>query len=108
MNAKHVHFIGIGGIGMSALARLYLHEGATVTGSDGVESENTKKLESEGATVLYEQVAENVTGSGSKPLPELVVYTEAMAADNPELVAARALDIRTINYFEALGEIANE
>ena len=88
---------------MSALARLYLHEGATVSGSDAVESENTKKLETEGATVLYDQKGENITDSMS-----LVVYTEAMPHSHPELEAAREKGIKTINYFEALGEIANE
>lgn len=103
MESKHIHFVGIGGIGMSALARLYLHEGATVSGSDAVESENTKKLETEGATVSYDQKGENITDGMS-----LVVYTEAMPHSHPELEAARAKGIKTINYFEALGEIANE
>ncbi len=102
---KHIHFIGIGGIGMSALARLYLHEGAVVSGSDASESDNTKKLASEGATVVYSQTADNIS---SRPDLELVVYTEAMPHDHPELVAAREAGVRTINYFEALGEVANE
>ncbi len=102
---KNIHFIGIGGIGMSGLARLYLHEGATVSGSDSTETQNTKKLITEGISVTYEQTAENIS---SRPELELVVYTEAMAGDHPELVAARGAGIRTVNYFEALGEIANE
>lgn len=88
---------------MSGLARLYLHEGAEVSGSDAVESELTRKLVEEGVAITYEQVAENILDG-----VELVVYTEAMAEDHPELVAAREKGIRTINYFEALGEIANE
>lgn len=100
---QHVHFIGIGGIGMSGLARLYLHEGAKVTGSDNAASENTKKLEAEGATVYYVQGPENITHE-----IDLVVYTEAMPADHPELAAARAAGIETINYFTALGRVANE
>ncbi|MFT5849307.1 MAG: UDP-N-acetylmuramate--alanine ligase [Patiriisocius sp.] len=102
---KKTHFVGVGGIGMSGLARLYLHEGATVSGSDMTETENTKKLEKEGVAISYEQVAENIS---SRSELELVVYTEAMAADHPELVAARNAGIRTVNYFEALGEVANE
>ncbi len=90
---------------MSGLARLYLHGGAKVSGSDSTESEITRKLEEEGIDITYNQVAENI--SSRKDL-ELVVYTEAMAQDHPELVAAREADIRTVNYFEALGEIANE
>ncbi len=102
-----IHFIGIGGIGMSGLARLYLHEGAIVSGSDVVESENTKKLEGEGAVISYKQTAENLTSKGSDPY-DLVVYTEAMPEAHPELVAAREAGVRTINYFEALAEVANE
>jgi len=100
-----IHFIGIGGIGMSGLARLFKYEGKEVSGSDSTETENTKKLITEGITVTYEQGAENIS---SRRNLELVVYTEAMAQDHPELVAAREDGIRTINYFEALGEIANE
>ena len=100
---KRIHFIGIGGIGMSGVARLFLHEGATVSGSDSQPSEITRALQEEGVKVVYEQVAENITDD-----MELVVYTEAMAADHPELVAARAAGIRTINYFEGLGEVANQ
>ncbi len=105
-----VHFIGIGGIGMSGLARFFKHEGKGVSGSDITETENTKKLIAEGIEVLYQQTAENIQNKGLDPLlmPDLVVYTEAVSQDNPELVAAREAGIRTINYFEALGEIANE
>lgn len=93
---------------MSGLARLFLHEGKTVSGSDSTETENTKKLITEGATISYEQTAANIQSKGSDPLLDLVVYTEAMRADHPELVAAREAGIRTINYFEALAMVANE
>lgn len=101
--SKHIHFIGIGGIGISGLARLYLHEGWQVSGSDAVKSANTEALAAAGAHVVYEQVATNIT-----PDIDLVVYTEAMAEDQPEILAARASGARMINYFEALGEIANQ
>lgn len=103
MKNKKVHFIGIGGIGMSGLARLYVHEGAEVFGSDAAETELTKKLVSEGMAVTYEQVAANITDD-----LDLVVYTEAMPANHPEVVAAREKGIKTVNYFAALGEIANQ
>ena len=103
MKDTRVHFVGVGGIGMSGLARLFVHEGATVSGSDAVETDNTKKLVEQGVGVTYDQGAENITDG-----IELVVYTEAMPHDHPELVAAREKGIRTINYFQALGEIANE
>lgn len=102
---KRVHFIGVGGIGMSGLARLYLHEGAEVSGSDAVETELTRKLAEEGIDVTYTQTADNIS---RRPGLQLVVYTEAMPHDHPEIVAAHEQGIRTINYFEALGEIANE
>ncbi|OIP76929.1 MAG: hypothetical protein AUK16_02865 [Parcubacteria group bacterium CG2_30_44_11] len=110
-NKKHIHFIGIGGIGMSGLARFWLHEGALVSGSDINKSELTKALEREGATVYYEQVPENIFGqreTSDVSRIDLVVYTEAMAHEHPELVAARERGIETINYFEALGRVANE
>ena len=88
---------------MSGLARLYLHEGATVTGSDAHESALTSKLEAEGIAVSYSQVPKNITDD-----IDLVVFTEAMSKDHPELVTAREKSIRTINYFEALSEVANE
>lgn len=103
-----VHFIGIGGIGMSGLARLFLHEGAQVTGSDVQKTVNTEKLEAEGVAVFYTQGPENLESKERSPLLDLVVYTEAMAEDHPELLRARELGIKTINYFEALGEVANE
>lgn len=102
---KKIHFIGIGGIGMSALARYYLHAGWQVSGSDIVVTANSEKLEAEGADVTYTQTADNIR---SRSDLELVVYTEAMAQDHPELVAAREHGIETINYFEALGRVANE
>lgn len=103
MNITKIHFIGIGGIGMSGLARLYLHERASVSGSDAVQTDNTDRLKTEGVQVVYEQVPENITND-----LDLVVYTEAMPHDHPELVAAREKSIRTVNYFEALGEVANQ
>ncbi len=109
MDSIHkIHFIGIGGIGMSGLARLFKHEGKEVSGSDIVETENTKKLIVEGIDVAYEQVAENIQGTSDVLCIDLVVYTEALRHDNPELVSARKSGIRTINYFEALSEVANE
>lgn len=102
-NQRHIHFIGIGGIGMSALARFYVHDGAVVTGSDRASSIVTEGLEALGVKVFYEQSASNVT-----PDIEMVVYTEAMTQDHPEMVAGRMLEVPMVNYFEALGQVANE
>ncbi len=103
MKDKHVHFIGIGGIGMSGLARLYKHEGAVVTGSDAHQTELTEALKKEGIPVTYEQVPDNITAD-----LDLVVYTEALPATHLELMTAREHTIRTVNYFTALGEVANQ
>ena len=100
---KKAHFIGIGGIGMSALARLFLHEKKVVSGSDRSASLITEALTREGIAVVIEQVKENIT-----PDIDLVVYTEAMPHDHEELVRSRELGITTVNYFDALGMVANE
>ncbi len=109
-STKHIHFIGIGGIGMSALARFWHHEGALVTGSDRDRSLVTEGLEALGIVINYDQ--NNTTIYSSNSVSEhpinLVVYTEAMAHDHPEMVAARALGVPMVNYFEALGQVANE
>lgn len=102
-DVKKAHFIGIGGIGMSGLARLFLHEGVAVSGSDRSPSSITEALVEEGVTYFPVQVKENI-GEGI----DLVVYTEAMPHDHEELVRARELNIPTMNYFEALGMVANE
>lgn len=99
---KQVHFIGIGGIGMSALARFFLHEGKKVSGSDRAPSAITDALEKEGATFFPSQVASNVT-----PDIDMVVYTEAMPHDHEEMAAAKALNVPMMNYFDALGQVAN-
>ncbi len=98
-----IHFIGIGGIGMSALARLFLHEGKEVSGSDRAPSEITGALEKEGVAFFGSQSAENITNA-----IDIVVYTEAMSADQPEMVAAKQLGVPMMNYFDALAMVANE
>lgn len=100
---KRVHFIGIGGIGMSGLARLFLREGKVVSGSDRAPSAITTALEEEGVQFLSSQVKENIVVG-----IDLIVYTEAMAHDHEEMMAARALQVPMVNYFEALGMVANE
>lgn len=104
---QKVHFIGIGGIGISGLARLCLYEGKTVSGSDIAVTENSKKLEEEGVFVRYEQNGD-LSPYGS---PDLVVYSDGVTEDTAgwvELEVARASGVETINYFEAVARIANE
>ena len=99
---KKIHFIGIGGIGMSALARYFLHEKKEVSGSDRVGSNITETLAKEGVEIHIPQVAENIS-----PEVDLIIYTEAMSKDQEEMVAARALGVPMVNYFEALGLVVN-
>ncbi len=95
-----VHLIGIGGIGVSALARYFLALGATVSGSDGQKSELTKDLENEGVIFKLGHTARAV-----KKNFDLVVYSAAISATNPELVAARRMGLRCLSYAEAIGEL---
>jgi len=100
--AKRIHMIGVGGIGMSALARLFLHEKKEVSGSDREVTPITCGLEALGIVFHDSQVAENITDD-----IDLVVYTEAIEKDNPEFLEAKKQGIPTMNYFEALGKAMN-
>lgn len=102
-DVKHIHFIGIGGIGMSALARFFLREGKQVSGSDRADSQITDALQKEGVKFFPQQLASNISSE-----IEMVVYTEAMSGEHEEMKAARALGVPMMNYFEALGLVANE
>ena len=100
--AKKIYLIGIGGIGMSALARFFVQEKKSVCGSDATPSVITEGLETLGIKIQYEQKEENIDDS-----TDLFVYSEAVSDDNPELRAARATGKPIINYFQALGLVAN-
>ena len=93
-----IHFIGIGGISMSSLAEILKSKGKTITGSDGVASNVTKALENIGIQVSIGQKAENIT-----PDTDLIVYTAAVREDNPELMAARASGIETVDRAALVG-----
>ena len=100
-NADKLHIIGIGGIGISALAFWALKEGKQVTGSDVADSALIKDLRSQGAMIEIGHRAENYGND-----VELVLYTEAIDfKTNPEYSRAKELDIRTMSYFQALAEI---
>ena len=92
-----VHFIGIGGIGLSALARLLNFDGHEVSGSDMKSSPITKELINEGIKVSCPQESKNI----SKDL-DLVIYSAAVTDENPELIEARLKQIRTLSRKEAL------
>ena len=82
-----VHFIGIGGIGMSGIAEIMLRIGYTVQGSDAKASANTERLEKLGARIFIGHDAAHVEGASA------IVYSTAVKADNPEMVAGRVVDI---------------
>jgi UDP-N-acetylmuramate--alanine ligase len=94
-----VHFIGIGGIGMSGIAEIMLRRGYTVQGSDARESANTERLRSLGARVFIGHDAEHIAGASA------VVYSTAIHTDNPEMAAARAARIPLVRRAEMLAEL---
>ncbi|MBO5364995.1 MAG: UDP-N-acetylmuramate--L-alanine ligase [Clostridia bacterium] len=94
-----VHMIGIGGISMSALAHMLLDLGYRVTGSDANTSRLTDSLEESGATIYIGQSAENIQN------PDLVCYTAAISATNPELLKARTLNVPVMERAELLGAL---
>ena len=95
-----VHFVGVGGVGMSGLAHCLVDAGATVTGSDPTPSELTEKLAERGCRVYAVQ-----DGSAITDALDLVVRTAAVPDDNAEVVAARRFGVETIRYAELLGEV---
>ncbi len=96
---KHIHLIGIGGTGLSAIAALLLEQGLAVSGSDVQASAATANLQERGATVWIGHRSENVAGA------DVVVISSAIAADNPEVVAAKAAGIPVKKRAEFLGEL---
>jgi UDP-N-acetylmuramate--alanine ligase len=94
-----IHLIGIGGTGLSAIARLLLEMGHTVSGSDRAESETTRELRSAGATVHIGHNPENVRSA------DLVVRSSAVPDDNPEVTAARAARIPVLKRADFLGSL---
>lgn len=94
-----IHFVGIGGIGMSGIAEVMLNLGYQVQGSDARESINTARLKGLGATIFIGQKAEQVHGAGA------IVMSSAIKADNPELMEARARAIPVVRRAEMLAEL---
>ena len=100
---KQVYFIGIGGAGMSALARYFLSQNWVVLGSDLVESGITTELQKEGANVKIGQKKVNITAQ-----IDLVVHSQAIRSENPELEEARRIGIKTLSYPEVIGELTRQ
>jgi UDP-N-acetylmuramate--alanine ligase len=94
-----VHFIGIGGIGMSGIAEVMVNLGYTVQGSDQAESANVKRLREKGINVTVGHAAGNLGGAA------VVVISSAIKSDNPELIAARAQRLPVVRRAEMLAEL---
>ncbi|MBD2870459.1 UDP-N-acetylmuramate--L-alanine ligase [Paenibacillus arenilitoris] len=99
--AEHVHFIGIGGYGMSAIARVMLEMGYKVTGSDVARQELTEKLAANGASIFIGHQPEHVKGA------DLVVYSTAISKDDVERKAAEELNIPVLHRAQMLARLMN-
>ena len=96
---QHIHFIGIGGIGMSGIAEVLLNLGYQVSGSDLKETEITRRLQALGGGIAYGHKAEHILGA------EVIVTSSAVRPDNPEVLAAKAALLPVIPRAEMLAEL---
>ncbi len=94
-----IHFVGIGGIGMSGIAEVLCNLGYTVQGSDASENANVTRLRDKGIKISVGHKAENVNGA------DVMVVSTAIKRDNPELIAARGLRIPVVRRAEMLAEL---
>ena len=94
-----VHFVGIGGIGMSGIAEVLANLGYTVQGTDQADCANVKRLRDKGIKIAIGHAAENLDGAA------VVVVSSAIKPNNPELVAARAQRIPVVRRAEMLAEL---
>jgi UDP-N-acetylmuramate--alanine ligase len=101
--AKNIYFIGIGGIGISAIARMLLLEGKQIFGSDRDETKVTEELRKAGAAIYIGQKKENIPAD-----IDLVIYTVAIPADNPEMMEVKKRGIKMLTYPETLNIISKE
>ncbi len=104
LKISSIDFIGIGGIGMSALARWALSKKIDVSGYDAIESDITKSLEAEGADIRYQKDLTNFINDSEK----LVVYTPAISKNHPQIVDALDKKMKIIKRAELLGYISKQ
>ncbi len=97
---KKLHFVGIGGIGMSGIAEILIDQGFKIVGSDKAASDNTERLQSLGTKLYIGHDAKNV-----EPDVDVLVYSSAVASDNPEIVEAQKRKIPVIRRAEMLAEV---
>ncbi len=102
-NYKKIHCIGVGGIGISAVAKFLQVKGKTVSGSDAVASNITEGVKARGVSVFVGHDAKNVAED-----VDLIVYSEAVPEENPERLRARELGITQLGHFDFLGELSKE
>ncbi|MBQ8864179.1 MAG: UDP-N-acetylmuramate--L-alanine ligase [Rikenellaceae bacterium] len=102
---RNVYFIGIGGIGMSALARYFMREGKRVAGYDLTESDLTRALAKEGASIHYDDNVEAIPAEMRNPKDTLVVYTPAVPSEHSELVWFRTQGFEVLKRSEILGHV---
>ena len=102
-NLKHIHLIGIGGINVSAIAKLLLSQGKKVSGSDLAATDLTRELERAGAKVYLGHKKENIAAD-----VDLVIFTDAIPKDNPERVAAEERGLESMSAFNFWGEYAQD
>ncbi len=96
---KHIHFVGVGGSGMSGIAEVLAHLDFTVSGSDLAASATTRRLEGEGVKVAIGHAAANIDGA------DAVVISTAVKDDNPEVIAAREKKIPVVPRAQMLAEL---
>ena len=104
---KNIYFIGIGGIGMSALARYFLFHKKEVAGYDRIPSELTRKLAKEGALIHYEESVNNIPDAFKKNKETLIIYTPAIAAEHKELLYFQENGFNLKKRAEVLGLITH-
>ena len=107
-NIKSVYFIGAGGIGMSAIARYFMHCGMVVAGYDKTPSELTRRLEKEGMLLHYEENVDEIPHACKNPQNTLVVYTPAVPADHAELVWFREKGFEVQKRAQVLGTLTRQ
>jgi UDP-N-acetylmuramate--alanine ligase len=96
---KHIHFVGIGGAGMSGIAEVLVNQGFSVSGSDLGDSAATRRLQAMGAQVTLGHAAANTAGA------DALVVSTAVKSDNPEVIAARARHIPVVPRAQMLAEL---
>lgn len=106
MEFGNIYFLGIGGIGMSALARYFLHEGRQVAGYDRTPTPLTAELEREGAAIHYDDDVSRIPAPFLDPAATMVVYTPAVPADHSELSYFREHGFRIEKRSQMLGHLA--